>query len=86
MYTLIWASRALDQLAEVYVSLSLEGQRRLAAAVEAFNQRLRNRPNDEGESRGGNLRIAFLPGLTLRFRVNEVEQTVRVNSVRRYGR
>ncbi|HKA05960.1 MAG TPA: hypothetical protein VKD71_01800 [Gemmataceae bacterium] len=86
MYALTWSARALDQLAELYVTLPLEEQRRLAAAVDAFNNRLKSQPLDEGESRGDDLRITFTAGLTARFRVNEVQRTVRVTYVKRYGR
>jgi hypothetical protein len=86
MYTLTWSSRALDQLAELYITLPLEEQRQLAAAVDAFNNRLKSQPLDEGESRGDGLRIAFTAGLSVRFRVNEVQRTVRVTYVKGYGR
>ena len=86
MYTLTWSTRALDLLVELYVALPLEEQRRLAAAVDAFNNRLKAQPLDEGESRGNGLRIAFTAGLAIRFRVNEVQRTVRVTYVKRYGR
>ena len=83
MYTLIWGGRALDQLAEIYVALPLDEQRRTAAAVDAMNHRLAARPHEEGESRGGNLRITFPDGIVVRFRVDEINQTVRVTNVRR---
>jgi plasmid stabilization system protein ParE len=86
MYTLIWSARALNQLAEIYVTLAIEEQRRMAAAVEAFNHRLTTRPSEEGQSRAGDLRIAFPAGLAVRFRVDEAAQVVRVTNVKRYGR
>lgn len=86
MYTLIWSGRALNQLAEIYVALAVDDQRRIAAAVEAFNHRVATRPSEEGESRAGDLRIAFPPGLVVRFRVDEAAHVVRVTNVRRYGR
>jgi hypothetical protein len=86
MYTLIWSGRAVRQLADIYVTLPLEEQRRLAPAIEAFNQRVQNRPFDEGESRAGNVRITIFGGVVIRFRVSSSEQTVRVNSIHRYGR
>ena len=86
MYTLIWSGRALDQLAEIYISLPLDEQRHMAAGVDAMNHRLASRPREEGESRGANLRIAFPAGLAVRFRVNDAGQTVRVTNVKRYGR
>jgi hypothetical protein len=86
MYKLTWSTRALDQLAELYVALPLDEQRRLAAAVDAFNNRLKAQPLDEGESRGDGLRIAFPAGLAVRFRVDSARRTVRVTNVKRYGR
>ena len=55
MFTVIWLSRALNQLADVYVRLDLSQQRQLAAAIEVFNHRLQTQPLAEGESRGGDL-------------------------------
>jgi hypothetical protein len=86
MYTLIWSGRALNQLADVYVSLSLEEQRRLASATETFNNRVLSHPLDEGESRAGNVRIAIFGGVVVRCRVYVNDMIVRVNSVHKYGR
>jgi plasmid stabilization system protein ParE len=83
MYTLIWGGRALDQLADIYVALPLDAQRQTAAAVDAMNHRLTERPHEEGESRGGNLRITFPDALVVRFRVDEIKRTVRVTNVKR---
>jgi hypothetical protein len=76
----------MRQLADIFVALLLDEQRRLAPAIAAFNQRVRSRPFDEGESRGGNVRIAIFSGVVIRFRVSESDRTVRVNSIHRYGR
>ena len=51
MFTVVWANRALDTLAEVYVGLDLAAQDRLAARIDSLNHRLARDPSQEGESR-----------------------------------
>jgi hypothetical protein len=75
VFTLIWLDRALDQLADIYV-----------AAVDALNARLRADPLSEGESRGGDRCLTFIPLLSVGFRVSLSDRTVRVGRVQRYGR
>jgi hypothetical protein len=53
MFTVEWTDYALDQLADVFVSLDLNTQDQLSKAVEVLNRRLAIDPLDEGESRNG---------------------------------
>jgi hypothetical protein len=86
MFALTWSITALDQLAEVYIALDPDQRERLAANVEALNARLRADPSTVGESRSGTRRIAFIPLLAVLFHVSEVNHTVGVARVRRYGK
>lgn len=86
MFTLIWLDRALDQLADIYVGADPAERARMASAVDALNARLRSDPTAEGESRGGDRRLTFIPLLSVAFRVSPKDRTVQVGRVQRYGR
>lgn len=86
MCALIWSGNALDQLADLYVTMTPDERERVTGAVEALNQRLRDDPFAEGESRSEGLRITFIPMLSVGFNVLESARTVRVTRVVRYGR
>ena len=86
MFTLIWRDRALNQLADIYVTADPAERQRTAAAVDALNARLRSNPLNEGESRAGDLRVTFISLLIVGFRVFPSDRVVRVISVRRYGK
>jgi hypothetical protein len=51
-----------------------------------LNSELRRDPNDVGESRPNNRRIAFAGPLVVVFRVDQATSTVRVNHAWRYGK
>ena len=84
-YTVIWKTSVLDHLADLYVGSSLPERERMAQGVESLNVRLAADPLNEGESRGGALRIVFLPLMTATFSVDEPNHTVRVINLTRYG-
>jgi hypothetical protein len=66
MFPLIWLHGALEELADVYVAVTLPEQDRIAAAVEALNGRLRSNPLNEGESRDTGYRLTFIDLLAVR--------------------
>lgn len=86
MYTVVWTDHAYDDLADVWVAVDPPTRDRVEAAVNWLNSELRRDPNDVGESRPNNRRIAFAGPLVIVFRVNEQTSTVRVNHAWRYGR
>jgi plasmid stabilization system protein ParE len=85
MYLVKWTKRALDRLADLYVSDAPDERERMAAAVEALNSRLQSNPLEQGESRAGGFRITFVELLVVGFHVDVIARKVLVNSVRRYG-
>jgi hypothetical protein len=85
MYTVSWLGSALDKLAEIYVAAEPGERERISSGVEALNLRLAMAPLEEGESRGGSLRMSFPDLLAVGFRVNNADLTVRVIAVGRYG-
>lgn len=86
MFACHWLGAALDTLADIYITLNPADRDRLAAGAEALNRRLAADPHAVGESRGGNLRVAFTHLLVVRFRVDSSARIVRVTGVARYGR
>lgn len=85
-YRVTWHADILDALAEFYVQADTADQDRMAGGVEALNRQLADDPHSVGESREGEIRIAFLPLLIIRFRVDDYQRTVRVVGVGRFGR
>jgi plasmid stabilization system protein ParE len=62
-----WLESAYAELADVYVSATVEERERIASAVDALNRRLALDP-DAGESRDGANRVVTVLPVTLRFR------------------
>ncbi|MBX9624058.1 MAG: hypothetical protein K2X82_09640 [Gemmataceae bacterium] len=78
MWALTWKAPALDRMADRYVALDPVRREQMAGAVEQLNARLRSDPLDVGESRAGDYRLAFLPGLQVLFRVDLTARAVEV--------
>ncbi|HYH66275.1 MAG TPA: hypothetical protein VD866_16400 [Urbifossiella sp.] len=86
MYALMWLDEVLNDLAAIYVAATAEERQRMAGAVAGLNARLRSDPQDVGESRDGDTRVAVVALLVVTFVVDVGPRTVRVANVRRYGR
>ena len=86
MFEYKWLELALKTLSDIYVTLDLADQDRMAAGVELFNARLATDPLAVGESRVGAYRVAFPPLLRVYFYVDEVARRVEVTDAIRYGR
>ena len=85
MYDCVWSRSILDELADIYVSATGPERDRMASGIEALNSRLARDPFDVGESRGDEDRLAFIPLLMIRFKVNIAARRVLVKGVARYG-
>jgi hypothetical protein len=86
MYSYFWIESALEDLATIYVNLSLEEQDRVSGGVDFFNRSLVADPHDLGESREHGYRVAFIPLLIVTFHIDKRTEVVQVLRVRRYGR
>lgn len=86
MFEYEWLESAIDKFSNIFTTQDLDGQDRMAGAVERFNARLRSVPLDVGESRVGGFRVAFVSVLMITFHVNLTTRRVRVTDVIRYGR
>ncbi len=86
-YSVVWRRAVLDMLADLYVTLSLADQQRVAAGVTAINARLASDPFAVGEGRNDDHnRIAFPPLLSVTFEIDPGARVVRVINVLRFGR
>jgi plasmid stabilization system protein ParE len=73
-YTVLCSSTAEEQLAAAFLA---SGDRRaVTAAARAIDEILRAAPLAFGESRDGELRVAFEPPLAVWFTVTESDRTV----------
>ena len=80
-FTVVWKPAAERQLADIW--LEATDRNSVTAATEALESALSTRPDDVGESRPLDCRIAFVTPLALTFRVTVADRMVEVVSVRR---
>ncbi len=66
MYEVIWARMALDELATLWNDANATLREAITVATEEIDSQLAKWPNEAGESRPNNQRIAFVPPLGLR--------------------
>jgi len=75
-YTVVWKPDAEDELARLWQASSQQGA--ISAAADQIDRVLGQRPLDEGESRGGSMRVIFLPPLGVFYHVSEDDRLVSV--------
>jgi mRNA-degrading endonuclease RelE of RelBE toxin-antitoxin system len=85
-YLVLWSRSAMTQMDKLLAAEAQPNQQRLVGFLEELIERLKNLPFDEGESRGANHRITCHESLVVQFRIDELEQTVYLTSVKRSGR
>jgi len=78
-----WTEKALDELSDLYVMLSLIEQDAMAKSVAGINRQLADNPDAVGESHTPWVRVWFVAGLLLRFDIGPAEQKVTVYEVSR---
>jgi hypothetical protein len=78
MYQVDWAKSARAELATAWVEAESTEREAITAATITIDKMLQSSPNDVGESRSGNRRIAFVPPLGLAFAVDEGQQRAKV--------
>jgi hypothetical protein len=81
MYAVTWASAALSDLAALWVDADTRLRVAITAAAERIDVALARAPDDVGESRPDDRRIAFEPPLGFLFRVRSTERRVIVTRV-----
>jgi hypothetical protein len=82
----MWLTLVLDELAQLYVTVSSQERDRIAIGIEALNRQLATDPYAIGESRDGDQRVAFPDLLAVSYRIDRGMKIVRVTGVARFGR
>jgi plasmid stabilization system protein ParE len=82
MFRVRWERRALDNLADLWTQADSVARQAITKASHTIEQRLRQNPHQEGESRSKGRRITFELPLAVIFRVEADGQTVSVLHVR----
>jgi plasmid stabilization system protein ParE len=75
-FTVIWVTSAENEL--IKICLDAADRQTVAASAAEIDQRLRARPEQEGESRSGDRRILIVPPLAVIYRVRLDDRIVRV--------
>jgi hypothetical protein len=78
-FTVLWARSAERQLAQLW--LNAGDRSALRDAADRLDAALAERADSLGESRSGDVRIAFAPPLAVEFEVLEKDRTARVLAV-----
>ena len=77
-----WLQSALDELAAIWTQADRTRRKAITAANHQIDQRLRQDPWNQGESRSGGRRILFVHPLIVYFRIEADGRTVTVLGVR----
>lgn len=83
-FTVIWKPVAESQLAAIWLETSNRSS--ITYAANAIEHELRRSPQSFGESRSEGRRVAVIRPLAVCFKVEEMDQIVRVISVRKVGK
>jgi hypothetical protein len=81
MFHVIWSSAALQELAALWVDADADLREAITAATQRIDAALARAPDDIGESRSGDRRVAFERPLAFLFRVRLTERQVIVTRV-----
>ncbi len=81
MSAVVWVRSTLVDLSRILAGLTATEHAAVQAALQEIGTRLRNDPENEGESRPGDRRITFVGPLGLTFEIHSEEGMVVVLSV-----
>ncbi len=86
MYTVVFTRRARDDLARHWLNADSETCAAITVAAREVEVTLRRNPSNRGESRSGNIRIAFEAPLGFLFDIRDADKQVHVLHIWQYGR
>jgi hypothetical protein len=86
MSTVRWVRSALNELAALWIQGDSAMRQAITAAAHRIDQELQRDPENTGESRGGEERVAFVFPLGVRFEVDKEHSVVRVLQVWSWSR
>ena len=77
-YHIEWLQSASDELTAIWIAAPSPLRKTITAASHALDKQLQINPDQQGESRPNDRRIAFFPPLSVTFRVDEKSAVVTV--------
>jgi hypothetical protein len=86
MYAVLWVRSTLDDLARIRAEIDASQSNMVGSAVREIERRLRDEPEEEGESRPSGQRISFVAPLGFTFQLEPDEKVVVVSNVWWFGR
>lgn len=86
MFAVLWVRSTLDDLARIRADLDASQWEIVGAAIREIERRLRDNPEQEGESRPNGQRISFVAPLGFTFRPGPDERVVVVSNVWWFGK
>jgi hypothetical protein len=86
MFQVAWRKSALDEVAALWINADSTFRESITAATAKIDFQLSHAPLEVGESRPNNQRIAFVPPLAFRFKVEPADQRVVIIRVWAPGR
>lgn len=89
MFRVDWTPAALAELAEIWADAGDATRRRITEATREIDAQLAAAANEAGESRIENIRLLFVPPLSVYFHVHEDSRTAavfQVSQLRKRGR
>jgi len=78
MGQVLWTESALDELATLWLEADSVRRQAITAAQAQIDHLLENSPEDVGESRPNQRRVAFVPPLGVVFSVEESKEVAKV--------
>jgi hypothetical protein len=78
MFNVRWEGTSLEELATVWVQADSAARQAITAATHTIDQQLRNNPDKQGESRGDEERVLFVPPLGVTFEVDSAQHIVSI--------
>ena len=86
MFAVVWANKALDELADIWVIATPELRDRIETSVQRLGRQLQDDPSALGESRANNRRVAFDPPIAIIYRIDTAGRAVVITHVWRHGK
>jgi hypothetical protein len=86
MFAVLWVHSTLDDLARIRAGIDATQWQVVGSAIHEIERRLRDNPEEEGESRPNGQRISFVAPLGFTFQPVPDEQVVVVSNVWWFGK
>jgi hypothetical protein len=86
MFAVLWSRSTLDDLARIRTETGALQWDLVGAAMREIERRLRDNPEEEGESRPNGQRISFVAPLGFTFQAVPDEQAVVVSNIWWFGK